>query len=153
MHDHALGMSRAGHTGSAAPHTSEILRARGLRATRARLLIMSALREVEHPTVEALHQATAADGIALTTVYRTLESLEDAGLVWAVYVPGVGRTYHLGNQAPHAHLMCRVCGRLADLDAVPADASTAWGVPADFTVEHVQLTVIGRCRRCGGGAA
>ena len=149
MHTHAPGRGRAGDPASAAAAASETLRTHGLRATRARLLIVAALREVEHPTVEALHQATAGEGIALTTVYRTLESLEDAGLVWAVYVPGVGRTYHLGSQAPHAHMMCRVCGRLTDLDAVPSDASSGWGVPADFTVEHVQLTVIGRCRRCG----
>ena len=124
------------------------LRARGLRATEARVLLLGEIRDLDHPTVEALHLATRDRGIALTTVYRTLETLERAGLVWAVHVPGTGRTYHLGTHAPHAHLLCRECGRLEDLEPIPEDALADRGVPADFEVEHVQLTVIGRCSTC-----
>ncbi len=124
------------------------LRARGLRATEARVLLLDAIRDLDHPTVEALHLATRDRGIALTTVYRTLETLERAGLVWAVHVPGTGRTYHLGTHAPHAHLLCRECGRLEDLEPIPEDALADRGVPDDFEVEHVQLTVIGRCADC-----
>ncbi len=81
-------------------------------------------------------------------MYHTLEALERAGLVWAVHVPGVGRTYHLGTQDRHAHLLCRVCGRLEDLAGLSGAALADCGVPADFGVDHVQLTVIGRCAGC-----
>lgn len=130
------------------PDPRAALRARGLRATEARVLLLDAIRDLDHPTVDALHSATRDRGIALTTVYRTLETLERAGLVWAVHVPGTGRTYHPGTHAPHAHLLCRECGRLVDLEPIPEDALAARGVPADFEVEHVQLTVIGRCADC-----
>lgn len=135
------------HRDAGAPPGSatDALRARGLRATSARIRLLRAVETLDHPTVESLHGATAADGTALTTVYRTLEALERAGLVWAVHVPGAGRTYHLGSHHPHAHLLCRECGRLEDLDPLPAEMLAARGVPPDFTVEHVQLTVIGRC--------
>lgn len=124
------------------------LHASGLRATEARLLLLRAIERLDHPTVEALHRATEAHGIALTTVYRTLETLERAGLVWAVHVPGTGRTYHLGSHRPHAHLLCSRCGLLEDLRGLPEDALAACGVPAGFAVEHVQLTVIGHCPAC-----
>jgi Fur family ferric uptake transcriptional regulator len=124
------------------------LREHGLRATEARLLLLAAMADLEHPTVDALHRATASHGVALTTVYRTLDTLEAAGLVWAVHVPGLGRTYHLDSRHPHAHLLCRTCGRLDDLEALPADALQACGVPGAFAVDHVQLTVIGRCATC-----
>lgn len=151
-HEDRHERERLGETGTVHPvlapdpELGARLREHALRVTSARLLVMAAIRDLEHPTVEALHHATAPAGIVLTTVYRTLETLERAGLVWAVHVPGTGRTYHLGSEHPHAHLLCRSCGRLDDLDAVPADALT--GVPGDFAVEHVQLTVIGLCPAC-----
>lgn len=111
-------------------------------------MLLEAIEHLDHPTVEALHIATQAQGIALTTVYRTLETLERAGLVWAVHVPGTGRTYHLGSHRPHAHLLCSRCGRLTDLSGLPEEALAGCGVPTDFAVEHVQLTVIGRCASC-----
>lgn len=137
-----------GPTVRVVPDRVATLRAHGLRATRARLLVMAALDELEHPTVDALHRRTASDGVVLTTVYRTLETLEKAGLVWAVHVPGTGRTYHLGTHRPHAHLLCRGCGRLDDLPVLPGTVLVACGVPDDFSAEHVQLTVVGRCARC-----
>jgi Fur family ferric uptake transcriptional regulator len=136
----------------AEPVLRAALREHGLRATEARVRVMSAIRDLEHPTVEALHRATSPHGIVLTTVYRTLETLEAGGLVWAVHVPGTGRTYHLGTSHPHAHLLCRQCGRLDDLHALPGGALDACGVPGDFAVEHVQLTVIGRCASCRAAA-
>lgn len=130
---------------------SQLLRKHGLRATQARRLLIEALREADHPTATALHEATADHGIVLTTVYRTLETLEEAGLVWAVHVPGLGRTYHLGAQhAHHPHALCRQCGRLADLAPLDPDDLGSSRVPEGFAVEHVQLTVIGLCARCRG---
>lgn len=139
----AGGVAPGGHA-----DVSHLLRSRGLRATHARLLVMGAMRELDHPTIEALHRASEPEGVVLTTVYRTLETLERVGLVWAVHVPGIGRTYHLGTQHPHAHLLCGECGLLEDLAALPGSALAACGVPAEFAVDHVQLTVIGRCARC-----
>ena len=128
------------------PTPTEILRARGLRATTARIAIIEALRAAEHPTVEALHRAVAPLGIALTTVYRTLETLEHAGVVGAIHVPETGRTYHVGTHPPHAHLLCESCGRLEDLEGVPPAAD--WAVPEGFSVAHVQVTVFGTCAAC-----
>ncbi len=133
---------------AAAPSFRADLRARDLRATEARVLLLEAIRDLDHPTVDALHHATEPHGIALTTVYRTLETLERAGLIWAVHVPGTGRTYHLGSHHPHAHLLCERCGHLEDLRALPDDTLAACGVPADFAVRHVQLTVTGLCPSC-----
>lgn len=134
--------------GAGADALRAALRGSGLRVTDARVRLLEAVRDLDHPTVDALHARTAPAGIVLTTVYRTLETLEEAGLVWAVHVPGTGRTYHLGGRAPHAHLLCRVCGALDDLGPLPDDALADGGVPDGFRVEDVQLTVIGVCAAC-----
>ena len=142
---------RHGHTHDLTGAPVAALRSHGLRATEPRLRVLAAMGGRDHLTAEALHRLVESDGgraIALTTVYRTLESLERAGLVWATHVPEVGRTYHQGDHPPHAHLRCRVCGELSDLPR--ADAGLWAGpVPTGFVVEHVQVTVTGVCARCG----
>ena len=141
------------HTHDVVGEPVAVLRSHGLRATTPRLRLLAAMGGRDHLTAEALHTLVDADGgepIALTTVYRTLESLEQAGLVWAAQVPGAGRTYHQGTRGPHAHLHCRVCGTLTDLPGPDGDVWRA-GVPEGFEVEHVQLTVAGRCATCAAG--
>ena len=160
-HDHAHPHPDGGahvhrHTALSEPHAHPddpraLLRAHGLRATAPRLRLLGVMAERDHLTAEALHREMADDGVALTTVYRTLESLEQAGLVWATQVPDVGRTYHLGTHPPHAHLYCRVCGSLWDL-AGPSAEVWAAQVPDGFDVEHVQVTVVGRCAACAARA-
>jgi len=160
-HDHAHPHPDGGahvhrHTALSEPHAHPddpraLLRAHGLRATAPRLRLLGVMAERDHLTAEALHREMVDDGVALTTVYRTLESLEQAGLVWATQVPDVGRTYHLGTHPPHAHLYCRVCGSLWDL-AGPSAEVWAAQVPDGFDVEHVQVTVVGRCAACAARA-
>ncbi len=139
-------------TGPAHAHPAdhrELLHEHGLRATEPRLRVLAVLSESDHLTAEALHQLleAAGDTVALTTVYRTLESLEKAGLVWATHVPEVGRTFHLGSHLPHGHLYCRVCGSLTDL-AGSLGAAQEPDVPDGFVVERIELTVVGRCASC-----
>src|ERR1041384_2456362 len=69
--------------GMALPSLTDALRSRGLRMTVQRQLVMEAVERLGHATPEQVHgQVTrTAAGINLTTVYRTLELLEQIGLV------------------------------------------------------------------------
>src|SRR5436309_2716679 len=79
------------------------LRQRGMRRTAQREQVLAAVRDLGHATPEQL--AEAVPGVDLTTVYRTLELLEDLGLV---------KHTHLGHGAPayrpagddHIHVVC-----------------------------------------------
>ncbi len=68
----------------------------------------------------------------------------------ATHVPDLGRTHHLGPHPPHAHVVCRRCGRLAGLPGVAAAVTVAG--PDGFTVEHVQVTAVGLGARGAAGA-
>ncbi len=73
------------------------LRARGLRVTSARAQVLDAVQQLEHCTPEQIYQHLGQDSPSLniTTVYRTLDLLEELGLI--------GHT-HLGHGAPVYHL-------------------------------------------------
>ncbi|MDQ6748959.1 MAG: transcriptional repressor [Candidatus Dormibacteraeota bacterium] len=87
-----------------------------------------------------------------STVYRTLETLLDAGMVRASRL-GRSTSYEVtppaGAEAEHHHLVCRECQ--ATLHVTGGGASEilrAEAAQAGFRVEDVQLTASGLCRRC-----
>jgi Fur family transcriptional regulator, ferric uptake regulator len=122
------------------------LRARGLRVTTQREQVLGAVRALGHATPEQISDAVS--GVDLTTVYRTLELLEEIGLV---------RHAHLGHGAPsyrpaedeHIHVVCHACGAVADADAslVNALAERLHG-DTGFVLDRSHFTVFGRCRAC-----
>lgn len=131
-----------------APDLAARLRGRGLRVTAQREQVLAAVRHLGHATPEEIAASTAQ--VDPATVYRTLELLEDLGLV--------GHT-HLGHGAPsyqpaedqHSHVVCHSCGRVVDADPRALDQLVRrLRVDTGFVVDRSHLTVFGRCRDCTG---
>jgi Fur family ferric uptake transcriptional regulator len=126
---------------------AEALHARGLRLTPQREQVLATVRQMRHATPEQI--ADALPSVDVATVYRTLELLEELGLV---------RHAHLHHGAPsyrpadddHIHVVCHVCGRTEDAPATLVDdLADALHRRDGFTVDRAHLTVFGRCRGCG----
>ncbi len=131
-----------------------MLRRVGLRATRARRAVLSALRRAERPVS---HQEIAGQrGVAdldRVTLYRTLATLARAGLLHRVQgVDGVWRYCshpEIAGQCGgnHIHFLCVSCNQMSCLPEQPLP----WvGVPDGVEVFGKQLLVYGRCRDCRG---
>lgn len=122
------------------------LRARGLRVTQQREQVLAAVRTLGHATPEQI--GDRVPGVDATTVYRTLELLEEIGLV---------RHAHLGHGAPsyrpaedeHIHVVCHSCGAVTDAEPELVD-TLADRLRADsgFVVDRAHFTVFGSCRNC-----
>ena len=122
------------------------LRERGMRMTPQREQVLAAVRSLEHATPEQI--SDRLDDVDVTTVYRTLELLEELGLV---------RHAHLGHGAPsyrpaedeHIHVVCHSCGAVSDAEASLVEP-LARRLSADrgFVVDRAHFTVFGRCRNC-----
>ena len=132
---------------------TEALRSRGLRVTSQRLVIHRLLRDVDrHVTAdEVLRRAgELLPGMSLPTVYATLDLFTDLGLARRVSVGGPA--LYDPRTEEHAHVRCRVCGRVEDLDvAVSTDAAVDAAVRAGFAPEGAELVVEGRCAACAAG--
>lgn len=134
----------SGHTHEA--ELADRLRSRGLRMTAQREQVLAAVRELNHATPEQISDAVPA--VDLTTVYRTLELLEEIGLV---------RHAHLDHGAPayrpaedeHVHVVCHNCKSVID---APSDLVTALERrlhdERGFVVDRSHFTVFGRCADC-----
>ena len=132
----------------------ELLRRNGLRATGQRLVILAALERLGHATMERLLEATqeALPNLQLSTVYRSVETLTAHGLVSHTHLTGATPTYQLATHGDHAHLVCRGCGSVTEMDddvahRFTADIARVHGFDVDFG----HLSVFGRCASCVAG--
>jgi Fur family transcriptional regulator, ferric uptake regulator len=132
------------------------LRARGYRVTPQRQLVLEAVTALEHATPEEICSRVqqTARGVNISTVYRTLELLEQLSLVTHSHLSHGAPRYHLAAEAEHVHLVCRECGRIEEVgpEAV-APLVAALEAGQDFETDVRHLTVFGRCGSCRSAAA
>ena len=129
-------------------------RAAGVRVTAQRLAVYDALcADGSHPTADSLYARLRGrmPGLSRTTVYRVLDALEREGLIRRVSSTG-GVARFDGRPEAHQHLVCRVCGTIADV-AVPAlgRLRVPRAAMPRFTAEHVEVQIVGRCAACRDG--
>ncbi len=126
---------------------------RGLRATRQRAAVSAMLdRLPDFRSAQEIHEQLrrAGEGIGLTTVYRTLQTLADAGEV-DVLRTGSGEAVYrrCASVDHHHHLVCRRCGRTVEIEG-PDVESWAERVADEHGFSDVSHTVeiFGLCRVC-----
>lgn len=137
--------------GDADGRLSVLLRERGMRVTRQRLLLHRALRELDrHVTADELLDAVTPKlpNASLPTVYAALELFEELGLVRRV--PAVaGAALYDPRTDDHQHLHCRRCGAVEDLNThLDVDAVMRSARRAGFRPAAAELVVSGLCSRC-----
>jgi Fur family transcriptional regulator, ferric uptake regulator len=129
----------------------EELRSRGYRVTPQRQLVLEAVARLDHATPEeiAVSVQQTAKGVNISTIYRTLELLNDLGLVAHTHLNHGAPTYHLASDAGHVHLVCQDCGKIdqASPEAI-APLTAALDDKHGFETNVSHLTVFGRCQDC-----
>ena len=122
---------------------AEALRARGQRVTLPRLMVHRFVTSTpQHVTADDIHDELPS--LSSATIYSTLDLFEDMGLVRRVSTLGGSAVYDSRVDA-HDHAICRVCGRMFDIEH--ADVASA-AAPRGFAVERTQVEVIGVCADC-----
>ena len=123
----------------------------GMAVTSQRLAIFRELLAAEdHPSPETLHRRVkkAMPSLSLATIYKTLDALEELGLIEEVSPVGDVKRYD-GNHRPHHHLVCVRCKRVTDfydpeLDTLAPPARQLGG----FVVQSTTVQVKGLCAAC-----
>jgi Fur family ferric uptake transcriptional regulator len=127
------------------------LREKGYRLTPQRELILEAVERLGHATPDEVlaEVRTHSTAVNASTVYRTLEVLEELGLVRHAHLSDRAPTYHSTSEHEHFHLVCRNCHRVISVDPdVLTPVSDRLTAEHDFVVDVGHLTVFGRCGNC-----
>lgn len=133
------------------PEAAALLRNAHLRVTRPRTAVIDEL--YRHPHTNADDVATAVrlrlGKVSRQAIYDVLHALTGAGIVRRIEPAGSPALYELHTGDNHHHLVCRRCGRLADVDCAVGEApclepSQTHG----FEVDEAEVVFWGLCPEC-----
>ena len=129
----------------------QLLRGAGLRVTQPRLAVLTALAEQPHADTDAIAVATRAALGAVSTqaVYDVLRALTEVGIARRIEPAGSPARFELRVGDNHHHVVCRICGTIADVDCAVGErpcltASDAQG----FVIDEAEVTYWGLCPSC-----
>ncbi len=131
-----------------------VLRSDGGRVTIGRRAIVTALLTARdhHLTAEDVAELVQADhpDVHLSTIYRTLDTLEHHGIIERVSIGSGGAVYHPTDpDHVHHHLICGGCGTVIELDDdALAPLAAHLGERLGFTLSAHPISLDGRCRNC-----
>ena len=131
---------------------SEELHEKGLRMTPQRLMIVAAIEDsTDHISAEDVYSQVIKKypNVNISTVYRTLELLEEMGLVTKTDLGGGRVRYHPSDKGHHHHLVCRECGKIIDLKEEALNGlKDTLATDYQFIADLRHLGIWGRCLQC-----
>lgn len=134
----------------------ELLRAYGLRRMASRIAVLAVLEPANtHLSVAEIDQRlreclpAEAEPPDLATIYRTVTTLVDQGVLHALAVEGGVTTYGLATD-PHHHAVCTRCGSIIEVPAGQLTSALEHAMAgSSFTLsERAGLTLHGLCPQC-----
>jgi Fur family transcriptional regulator, peroxide stress response regulator len=122
----------------------------GLNVTPQRIAIYEALvKSEDHPTPEMLFRTVkhSMPSLSLATIYKSLDALENLGLVQAVEIDSDSRRYD-ANMSRHHHLVCTQCRNVIDFYDTGLDRVRPSRSPRGFVSQSISVKVLGLCAAC-----
>lgn len=125
------------------------IRESGHRLTPQRKAVLEAVEKLRHGTPDEIYAEVRRthDSVNLSTVYRTLELLNELGVIRHVHLSGRVPTYHSMTGHEHAHLICRSCGTSVSVGRDQLDLARL-EEETGFVVDFGHLAVFGTCAAC-----
>jgi Fur family ferric uptake transcriptional regulator len=132
-----------------------VLRDRGLRVTKQRVAVLSALADAPHSGADAVlnRVRTEVGQVSTQAIYDVLNILTDRGIVRRIQLPGSSARYELRVGDNHHHVVCRRCGAVADIDCATGSAPCLDPMDLDqnapgFVIDEAEVTYWGVCASC-----
>ena len=130
---------------------ADLLRQRGYRVTGQRLTVLRAVSREPHVTADAVAETVRAEmgSISIQAVYDVLGVLVDVGLVRRIQPAGSPARFEARVRDNHHHVICRSCGRVADVDCAVGSAPCLTAVDdMGFEIDEAEVIYWGRCADC-----
>ena len=142
-HDHAIDK------------IDELLRSHGLRRTPQRQVTLEAIAALAgHATAEQIVDRVRKrlPSVSPSTIYRTLATLEEVGVVCHAHLGHTASVYHVGSAGLHQHLVCERCGALQQVDdSVTGPFASQLTRRYGFRANLTHFAVLGLCKSCAAG--
>ena len=130
---------------------ADLLRQRGIQVTAQRLAVLRAVAGQPHITADAVAEAVRAEigAISLQSVYDALGVLVAEGLIRRIQPAGSPARFEDRVGDNHHHLICRICGRLVDVDCAVGSAPCLTAADdMGYEIDEAEVAYWGRCPDC-----
>ena len=131
--------------------SADLLRERGLRVTAQRLAVLRAVSAEPHVTADAVAETVRAEigSISLQAVYDVLGALIDVDMVRRIQPAGSPARFEARVGDNHHHVICRICGRMADVDCAVGSAPCLRAADdKGYEIDEAEIVYWGRCPEC-----
>ena len=136
-----------------ATEPADLLRQRGIQVTAQRLAVLRAVAGEPHITADAVAEAVRSEigAISLQSVYDALSVLVSEGLIRRIQPSGSPARFEDRVGDNHHHLICRVCGRVVDVDCAVGKAPCLTAHDDNgYQIDEAEVAYWGRCPDCLG---
>ncbi len=139
--------------------SAEVLRQHGVQATAQRLAVLRAVSAQPHVTADGAADIARIEigAISRQAVYDALAVLVEKGLIRRIQPEGSAARYEDRVDDNHHHLICRLCGRLVDVDCAVGSAPCLTAAnDMGYDIDEAEVAYWGRCPQCqddAGGAS
>ena len=130
---------------------AELLRQHGIQVTAQRLAVLRAVSLHPHGTADVVAEAVKAEigAISLQAVYDALNVLSAANLIRRIQPAGSPALYEDRIGDNHHHLICRICGRVVDVDCAVGRAPCLEAKHDNgYEIDEAEVAYWGRCPDC-----
>ena len=130
---------------------ADLLRQRGIQVTAQRLAVLRAVSGQPHITADAVAEGVRAEigAISLQSVYDALSVLVNEGLIRRIQPAGSPARFEDRVGDNHHHLICRICGRLVDVDCAIGSAPCLTAADdSGYDIDEAEVVYWGRCPEC-----
>lgn len=130
---------------------ADLLRQCGIQVTAQRLAVLRAVAGQPHVTADGVAEVVRAEigAISLQSVYDALGVLVAGGLIRRIQPAGSPARFEDRVGDNHHHLICRICGRVVDVDCAVGSAPCLTAVDdRGYEIDEAEVAYWGRCPDC-----
>jgi Fur family ferric uptake transcriptional regulator len=131
--------------------SADVLRQRGIQVTAQRLAVLRAVEGQPHITADGVAEVVRAEigAISRQSVYDALAMLTAEGLIRRIQPAGSSARFEARVGDNHHHVICRTCGRTADVDCAVGSAPCLTAADdCGFEIDEAEVIYWGRCPDC-----
>jgi Fe2+ or Zn2+ uptake regulation protein len=128
-----------------------VLRKSGYNATPSRVVILEIFKKSKKPLSALEIMELLPRGADQVTVYRTLKSFKEKGVIKQIDLRHNHAHYELANLAEHHHLICLKCGKVEDVHRCGVEAVEASALRSSKHFAEIKqhaLEFYGICKAC-----
>jgi len=131
-----------------------IIKKKGMKYTEQRAVILKILVNLdEHLNAEDIHAIIQKEhsehNIGIATIYRTLNFLEEVGLISSISFGTEGKKYEGNTKEHHDHLICTSCNTIIEfLDEQIESKQDEIAMNNNFKIQSHSMQIYGLCEKC-----